>query len=192
VSLSRRRLLQLAVGSSLAVAAALLPGTALQAEAPPPALPDSVQQALQDLASLGFEDVVAIYNDLRPTIEIQPVEVLTAGGMTLGWATTPRRFSSIQLRADLQDSSPVFMAILAHELLHVWQFAYDSAIYENCVAREVPAYRLEASVMRAWCTAHPSLRYGLSADCMRLLSVAEKDYPETLDAFAAKASCGMR
>jgi hypothetical protein len=191
VSPSRRRMLRLATAVTLAGAAALLPATALRAEAPRPPLPDSVRQALQALASLGFEDMVAVYHDLRPTIEMQPAGVLAFGGITEGWAMSPHRNASIRLRADLQGCLPMLTAILAHELLHVWQFAYDPEVYGNCLPREVAAYRLEASVLRAWCTANPSEQYGLSGYCMNLMSVAEQNYPETLESFAGKESCGI-
>ena len=82
-------------------------------------------------------------------------------------------------------------ATLAHELLHVRQFAYEPEVYANCLEREVPAYRLEAPVLRAWCTANPSQRYGLPAFSIYLMSVAESNYPESLETFAGKASCGI-
>jgi hypothetical protein len=192
VSLSRRRLLRLGAGLTLAGAAALLPASALQADAPPAPLPDSIRQALQSLAGLGFQNIVAVYNDLRPSIEIQPQDFLTYAGMTLGWATSPGRNASIQLRADLERAPLFLMATLAHELLHVWQFTYDADIYADCLAREVAAYRLEASVLRTWCTANPSLSLGLPLFYINLISIAEEGYPETLESFAAKASCGMR
>jgi hypothetical protein len=190
MSLSRRRMLQLGAGLIVAGAAAVFPPTVLQADSTPPPLPDCIRQSLQSLASLGFGDVVAIYDELRPSIEMQPKDVLTYGGITDGWASSSQRTATIQFRADLERAPLVLMGIVAHELLHVRQFTYDPDLYANCLAREVAAYRLEASVLRAWCKANPSLQYGISVDSMNLMSVAEESFPETIESYAAKASCG--
>jgi hypothetical protein len=190
MSLSRRRLLQLGVGLVVAGAAAVFPPSVLLADSTPPPLPDCVRQSLQSLASLGFENVVAIYEELRPTIEMEPKSILTYGGITEGWTSSSQRSATIHLRADLELAPLVLTGIVAHELLHVWQFTYDPDLYANCVAREVAAYRLEAAVLRAWCRANPSLQYGISVDSMNLMSVVEESYPETIESYAARASCG--
>jgi hypothetical protein len=190
MSTSRRRLLQLGVGLIVAGAAAVFPPSVLRADSTPPPLPDSIRQSLQDLASLGFGDVVAIYDSLRPTIEVEPKDVLTYGGITEGWEWSSQRNATIRLRSDLERAPLVLMGVVAHELLHVWQFAYDPDIYANCLAREVAAYRLQAAVLRAWFRANPSLQYEISVDSMKLMSVVEESFPETIESYAAKASCG--
>ena len=178
-------------GAALTVAdmAALSPAPARQADAPRAQFPRSIRDALQTLASLRFEKLVASYSDLRPTIEVQPPQDLAFGGLTEGWWLGQQRSASIRLRADLEGCPPMLAAILAHELLHVWQFTYDPEAYANCVEREVAAYQLEAQVLRAWCAANPSERFGLPGYCMNLMSVAEQGYPETLRSYASKASC---
>ena len=105
---SRRRLLGVGAALSLAGLAALLPGTAVEADSPRPPLPDSVAQALRMLADLGFDDVVGVYRTLLPSIEIQPPNVLTSGGLTEWWSTSPAMSASISLRADLQGCPPTF------------------------------------------------------------------------------------
>jgi len=189
---SRRRLLGVGAALSLAGLAALLPGTAVDADSPRPPLPDSVAQALRMLGDLGFDDVVGVYRTLLPSIEIQPSNVLTSGGLTEWWSTSPAMSASIRLRADLQGSPPTFAAILAHELLHVWQFAYHPEAHGSCLEREVPAYRLEAAVLSAWATANPLERYGLPVFSMELMSVVEQNYPVDLETFASQSSCGSR
>jgi hypothetical protein len=189
---SRRRLLGLGAALSLAGLGVMLPGTAVIADSPPPLLPDSVAQALRTLTNLGFDEVVGVYRTLRPTIEIQPLDILSSGGLTQWWSNNRAMSASISLRADLEGSPPTFAAILAHELLHVWQFAYQPEADGSCLNREVPAYRLEAAVLRAWATANPLERYGLPVFSMELMSVVEQGYPVDLETFASQSSCGSR
>jgi hypothetical protein len=184
-------MLQLGAGLGIAGALALLPVTAIEAESPRPPLPDSVRQALDLLANLGFDDIVAVYHDLRPSIEIQPASVLSFGGLTEGWTTSRRITASVRLRADLQRYPPVLAAILSHELLHVRQLVYEPEVYASCLEREVPAYRLEAAVLSAWCAANPTQRDALPAFGINLMSLAESNYSQSLVTFAGKASCGI-
>ncbi len=67
---SRRRLLRVGAALSLAGLAALLPGTAVEADSLGPPLPDSVAQALLMLADLGFDDVVGVYRTLLPSCTV--------------------------------------------------------------------------------------------------------------------------
>ncbi len=190
--LSRRRALRLGAAIILAGAAAVLPATALQAEAPHPPLPAAIQAALENLSELGFADVVRVYQEFEPAIEIEPTSAVEYGGLTEGWATTPRITASIRLRADIVANPPLLNAILAHELLHVWQFAYAPDLYADCVAREVAAYTLEARVLRAWCTANPSAQHELIPYYLHLMSVVEQRDYAALEAYSATASCGGR
>jgi hypothetical protein len=92
VGLSRGHMLRLCVVVCFAGFPVLSPACAYQATAPKPPLPASVEHALDLLASLGFQRSVDVYQDLRPTIEVQPPDVLTWGGLTEGWANPVERF----------------------------------------------------------------------------------------------------
>jgi hypothetical protein len=184
-------MLRLGIAATLAGAWAVLPATALQADAPPPPLPDAVKQGLGVLTALGFHDIVSVYHELRPTITLQPLLEPSFVGITEGWVTGVQRIATIKLRPDLQGSPAMLAAVLAHELLHVRQFADQPDVYANCLEREVPAYELEAAVLQAWCTANPSERYGLPISNYYLMSMAEHS-PGSLESFVRKAGCGTQ
>jgi hypothetical protein len=113
-------------------------------------------------------------------------------GLTEGWSDGLKRFTTVHLRSDLEGNAPMLASILAHELLHVEQFMYRPDVYADCLQREVPAYQLEADVLRAWCNANPADRFGLPMSCIQLMDVAENAVPETLQQFAARSSCHER
>ena len=190
--ITRRHIFRLGTAFCFAGFTALLPTTAIEATAPPPPLPDSIDQALRLLASLGFTRSVDAYMELRPTIEVQPPGVLDWAGLTEGWSDTPNRSTTIYLRADLQASTPMLASILAHELLHVEQFVHRPDVYANCAQREIPAYQLEADVLRAWSDANPTDHFELPASCLHLMTVAKYGIPETIEQFATRSSCSLR
>jgi hypothetical protein len=192
VPIARRRLLQLGLGVTLAAAACAVLPTALQADSPRPPLPDSIQQALNTLTTLGFEDIVSVFYDLRPSIELQPLAGLSFVGLTEGWVTGHRRTATVKLRTDLEGCPAMLASVLAHELLHVRQFAHQPDVYANCLEREVPAYQLQVAVLKAWCVANPLERYGLPVSTYSLMSMADYHNPESLESFASSASCGIR
>ena len=83
-------------------------------------------------------------------------------------------------------------AVLAHELLHVRQFVQQPEVYANCMEREIPAYRLQVAVLKAWCAANPLERDGLPVSNRYLMSMADHHEPESLESFARKSSCGTQ
>jgi hypothetical protein len=144
------------------------------------------------LGALGFQDIVDVYHAYLPPIAWQPFESGVAYlGITEAWVIGERRTSTIKLRTDIEQCPAMLAAVLAHELLHVRQFAQQPEVYANCFEREVPAYKLEVAVLKAWCAANPQERYGLPVTNYYLMSMADENRPESLESFARRGSCGM-
>jgi len=144
------------------------------------------------LTDLGFKDIVGVYEDLLPPVTIQPAAGVWYVGLTEGLIKGQRRTATIKLRSDLEECPAMLAAVLAHELLHVRQFALQPEVYANCLQREIAAYQLEVQVLKAWCAANPIDRFQLPVSNYVLMAMADSHKPESLESFAGRASCGTQ